>query len=103
MWLMLQQDEPDDYVVATGVDHSVRDLCEFAFGLVKLDYRDHVVVDEANLRPSDVAQLRGDATKARAALGWEPAVDFHGLIRMMIDADLERLSGGKPAVTPART
>ena len=103
MWLMLQQNEPDDYVIATGVDHSVRDLCEFAFGLVGLDYRDHVIVDEANLRPSDVAQLRGDATKARAALGWEPTVDFHGLIRMMVDADLERLSGGKPAVTPART
>jgi GDPmannose 4,6-dehydratase len=76
MWLMLQQDHPDDYVIATGENHSVRDLCELAFGLVGLDYREYVVVDEANLRPSDVAELRGDASKARAAFGWEPTVDF---------------------------
>jgi GDPmannose 4,6-dehydratase len=91
MWLMLQQDEPGDYVIATGVNHSVRELCELAFGLVGLDYRNHVVVDAANLRPSDVAELRGDASKARTALGWEPSVDFESLIRMMVEADVARL------------
>jgi GDPmannose 4,6-dehydratase len=91
MWLMLQQDKPDDYVVATGVEHSVRELCDYAFGLVGLDYRDHVVVTPANLRPSDVESLCGDASKARRELGWQPKVDFEGLIKMMVDADLERL------------
>ena len=90
MWLMLQQDEPGDYVIATGVNHSVRELCELAFGLVGLDYRDHVTVDAANLRPSDVTDLRGDASKARAVLGWEPTVDFETLIKRMVDADLAR-------------
>ena len=90
MWLMLQQDEPRDYVIATGVNHSVQELCEYAFSLVGLDYRDHVTVDAANLRPSDVAELRGDATKARAAFGWEPVVDFKTLIRQMVDADIAR-------------
>jgi GDPmannose 4,6-dehydratase len=90
MWLMLQQDEPDDYVVATGVNHSVRELCDLAFGIVGLDYREHVIVDEANLRPSDVAELRGDATKARATLGWEPTVDFQTVIRSMVEADVAR-------------
>jgi len=91
MWLMLQQSEPDDYVVATGVNHSVRDLCDLAFGIVGLDYRDYVVVDEANLRTSDVAELRGDASKAHATLGWEPTVDFETLIRSMVEADLARV------------
>jgi GDPmannose 4,6-dehydratase len=91
MWLMLQQDQPDDYVVATGENHSVRDLCDLAFGMVGLDYREYVVVDEANLRPSDVAELRGDASKARATLGWEPTVDFETLIRSMVEADVARL------------
>jgi len=102
MWLMLQQDEPGDYVIATGVNHSVRELCEFAFSLVGLDYREHVVVDEANLRPSDVAALRGDASKARAALGWEPEVDFEALIRMMVDADVARLRA-RASVSTAST
>jgi GDPmannose 4,6-dehydratase len=91
MWLMLQQDEPDDYVIATGANHSVRELCEFAFGLIGRDYREHVVIDEANMRPSDVADLRGDASKAKRALGWEPTIDFEGLIEMMVKADVERL------------
>jgi GDPmannose 4,6-dehydratase len=91
MWLMLQQDEPGDYVIATGVNHSVRDLCELAFGLVGLDYRDHVEVDDANLRPSDVEDLRGDATRARERLGWVPTVSFEDLIRMMVEADVARL------------
>jgi GDPmannose 4,6-dehydratase len=90
MWLMLQQDKPDDYVVATGVEHSVRELCDYAFGLVGLDYRDHVVVTPANLRPSDVESLCGDSSKARRELGWEPKVSFEELIRMMVDADVER-------------
>jgi GDPmannose 4,6-dehydratase len=90
MWLMLQQDEPDDFVIATGTNHSVRELCELAFGMVDLDYRDHVVVDEANLRPSDVESLIGDPSKARRELGWQPTTDFEALIRMMVEADVAR-------------
>jgi GDPmannose 4,6-dehydratase len=90
MWLMLQQDRPDDFVVATGVNHSVRELCELAFGMVDLDYRDYVHVNEENFRPSDVESLIGDASKARAALGWEPRVGFEDLVRMMVDADVAR-------------
>ena len=90
MWMMLQQDKPEDFVIATGVNHSVRELCEYAFSLVELDYRDHVVVNEANLRPSDVDNLLGDASKARRMLGWEPKTDFEGLIRMMVEADVAR-------------
>jgi len=88
MWLMLQQDEPDDYVIATGETHSVRELCELAFGYVGLDYRDYVVVDPSLFRPADVNLLVGDASKARRRLGWEPKVRFPELIRMMVDADL---------------
>ena len=91
MWLMLQQDEPDDYVVGTGSTHSVRELCEVAFGYLGLDWRDHVVVDPKFLRPADVDFLVGDATKARTKLGWEPTVTFEELIQMMVDADLEAL------------
>ena len=91
MWLMLQQDEPDDYVIATGKDHSVRDLLELAFGHVGLDYQDHVVVDERFLRPADVDQLVGDASKAERVLGWEPTVGFEELVPMMVDADLDAL------------
>jgi GDPmannose 4,6-dehydratase len=90
MWLMLQQDEPDDFVIATGTNHSVRELCELAFGMFDLDYRDHVVVDEANLRPSDVESLIGDPSKARRELGWQPTTDFEALIRMMVEADVAR-------------
>ncbi|MBC8249511.1 MAG: GDP-mannose 4,6-dehydratase, partial [Anaerolineales bacterium] len=91
MWLMLQQDEPDDYVVATGETHSVRELCEVAFGYLGLDWRDYVMVDPKFLRPADVDLLVGDATKARTRLGWEPTVTFEELIQMMVDADLEAL------------
>jgi len=91
MWLMLQQPEPDDYVIATGVTHSVRDFCELAFGRLDLDYRDYVVVDEAFVRPAEVELLIGDASHARSTLGWKPDVDFAGLVSMMVDADLERL------------
>jgi len=89
MWLMLQQPKPSDYVIATGETHSVRELCEVAFGHVNLDWRDYVVVDERFLRPAEVDQLVGDATKARRQLGWEPDVTFQELIQMMVDADLK--------------
>lgn len=89
MWLMLQQDEPDDYVIATGETHSVRDLCEAAFSRVGLDYREHVVHDQRLERPAEVDLLVGDASKAREKLGWQPRVGFAELIAMMVDADLE--------------
>jgi len=88
MWLMLQQDEPDDFVVATGQTHSVRDLCEVAFAHAGLDWAEHVVIDEKFLRPAEVDLLVGDATKARRELGWVCEVDFAGLVAMMVDADL---------------
>jgi GDPmannose 4,6-dehydratase len=96
MWLMLQQDEPDDYVIATGVSHSVRDLVEQAFGHVGLEWQRHVVTDPALLRPAEVDHLIGDPTKARLRLGWTPSVDFAGLVRMMVDADLDRLTPSRP-------
>ena len=91
MWLMLQQDEPDDYVIASGTEHSVRDLCELAFGHVGLDYRDHIVVDQEFVRPAEVDHLLGDPSKARRELGWTPKVGFEELVAMMVDADLARL------------
>jgi GDPmannose 4,6-dehydratase len=91
MWAMLQQPEATDYVIATGVAHSVRDLCRIAFSHVGLDYEEHVVVNEALYRPAEVDHLLGDSTKARAQLGWEPKVDFQHLVELMVDADLERL------------
>jgi GDPmannose 4,6-dehydratase len=92
MWLMLQQDEPDDYVVATGISHSVRELVEIAFAHVGLDWQRFVRTDPSLLRPAEVDHLIGDASKARKKLGWTPSVDFVGLVRMMVDADLERLA-----------
>jgi GDPmannose 4,6-dehydratase len=91
MWLMLQQNQPDDYVVATGKTHSVRNLCEEAFSYLGLDWEDHVVVDPAFIRPAEVDRLVGDASKARQVLGWQPAVSFPELIHMMVDADLALL------------
>ncbi|MDP7693313.1 MAG: GDP-mannose 4,6-dehydratase, partial [Vicinamibacterales bacterium] len=91
MWLMLQQDTPGDYVVATGVSHSVRDLVQTAFEHVGLDWSHHVKTDPRFLRPAEVDHLIGDATKARTELGWQPEVDFNSLITMMVDADLRRL------------
>jgi GDPmannose 4,6-dehydratase len=93
MWMMLQQDQPDDYVVATGIAHSVRDLVEVAFARVGLDWQQYVRVDPAFLRPAEVDHLIGDPAKARTVLGWHPSVDFKGLIEMMVDADMARLSG----------
>src|SRR5262245_5155153 len=89
MWLMLQQDKPGDYVVATGKTHSVRDLLAVAFSLVDLDFRDFVEYDPKYTRPSEVEVLLGDATKAHESLGWKPRVDFRGLVKMMIEGDLE--------------
>ncbi len=91
MWLMLQQDEPEDFVIGTGEAHSVRELCEVAFSHVGLDYRDYVVVDPRFFRPAEVNILLADPSKARAKLGWQPRVSFEELIQMMVDADLERL------------
>lgn len=91
MWMMLQQDAPDDYVVATGEKHSVRELVELAFAHVGLDWQAHVETDPALFRPAEVNTLRGDAAKARRVLGWRPEVDFVGLVRMMVDADLARV------------
>jgi GDPmannose 4,6-dehydratase len=93
MWLMLQQDQPDDFVIATGRTHSVRQLCEIAFGCVGLDWHDYVVVDPALIRPAEVDLLVGDASKARAVLGWEPTVTFEEMIERMVDADLRFLQG----------
>ena len=92
MWLMLQQDEPDDYVIATGETHSVREFCEIAFGHVGLGWRDHVVQDERYMRPAEVDLLVGNASKARARLGWRPTVTFDDMVRRMVDADLHLLA-----------
>ena len=93
MWLMLQQDTPTDYVIATGVAHSVRDLIEIAFARVGLEWQKYVRIDPAFLRPAEVEHLLGDASKAKADLGWTPSVDFKQLVEMMVDADLARLGG----------
>jgi len=92
MWLMLQQPAPDDYVIATGEAHSVKRLVEIAFGHVGLDWEKFVKLDPAFLRPAEVDHLIGDASKARKELKWEPSVTFEGLVTMMVDADLKRLS-----------
>ena len=94
MWMMLQQDTPEDYVIATGVTHSVRDLVRVAFEHVGLNYEDYVKVDPAFIRPAEVDLLIGDPSKAKKQLGWEPEVSFEGLVAMMVDADLERVSNG---------
>lgn len=97
MWLMLQQDQPDDYVVATGESHSVRELCEVAFQRVGLDYHEHVTIDPHYFRPTEIDHLIGDASKARRVLGWEPHVGFRELIELMVDSDLEYLRHRPPA------
>jgi GDPmannose 4,6-dehydratase len=95
MWRMLQADKPDDYVLATGETHTVREFCEIAFRRVGLDYRDHVVMDERFVRPAEVELLLGDPTKVKDKLGWVPKVSFRGLVEMMVDADMERLARGR--------
>jgi GDPmannose 4,6-dehydratase len=96
MWLMLQQEAPDDYVIATGVQWSIRQLVESAFGMVGLEWQDYVEVDKAYFRPADVPDLRGDATKARTRLGWRPRISFHEMIREMLEHDLAA-AGLKPS------
>jgi GDPmannose 4,6-dehydratase len=95
MWLMLQQDEPADYVIGTGEHHSPREFCEIAFAHVGLDYREHVRVDPRFLRPSEVDLLLADASLARERLGWRPRTSFQELVQLMVDADLERLRDRK--------
>jgi GDPmannose 4,6-dehydratase len=89
MWLMLQQDTPDDYVIATGVSHSVRELLQVAFSTAGVNWEDYVVVDPALVRPAEVDYLLGDATKAQQKLGWKPRVSFEQLIQMMVEQDLK--------------
>ena len=95
MWLMLQQDRPDDYVIASGETHSVREFCEAAFGYAGLEWQEHVEYDPRYERPAEVENLLGDASKAIAELGWKSSVDFDGLVRMMVDADLELYGVGR--------
>jgi len=92
MWLMLQQDEPDDYVIATGKSHSVREFAALAFDHVGLDWEKYVTIDERFMRPAEVPDLRGDASKARARLGWAPETSFEALVHMMVGADVARYS-----------
>ena len=101
MWMMLQQDEPDDYVVATGTSRTIGEFCEVAFAHVGLDWRQYVVVDERFLRPAEVYTLLGDATKAREKLGWEPEVGFEEMVRQMVDWDLEQVAHQSAPVRPA--
>ena len=91
MWRMLQQDQPDDYVISTGETHPVREFCELAFARAGLDYKNYVVTDPKFFRPAEVDILLGDCTKAKTKLGWVPQVSFKGLVDMMVDADLERV------------
>ena len=101
MWMMLQQDEPDDYVVATGTSRTIGEFCEVAFAHVGLDWQQYVVVDERFLRPAEVYTLLGDATKAREKLGWEPEVGFEEMVRQMVDWDLEQVAHQSAPVRPA--
>lgn len=94
MWLMLQQDHPDNFVIGTGETHAVREFCEIAFSRVDLDYKDYVVQDEKFYRPAEVDLLISDPSKARAILKWEPAVSFNELVTMMVDSDMARLKKG---------
>jgi len=105
MWLMVQQDEPNDYVIATGETHSIREMCEVAFSHAGLGYKDYVVSDERFFRPAEVDLLVGDSSKAGCQLGWEPQVSFTELIHMMVDADLQALERGErfPDVTEMTT
>jgi GDPmannose 4,6-dehydratase len=102
MWLMLQQDTPDDYVISTGETHTVKRLVEVAFGAAGLDWEKHVVIDPAFVRPAEVDLLIGDPTKAKKKLGWTPEVTFEQLIQMMVEADIERLTKDATPDTRAR-
>jgi len=95
MWLMTQQDTPDDYVIATGETHSIREMCQVAFKVVGLSYEDYVVSDPRFYRPAEVDLLVGDPSKAGRQLGWEPSLSFKDLMAMMVEADLKAMSDGK--------
>ncbi|WP_017653192.1 GDP-mannose 4,6-dehydratase [Fortiea contorta] len=101
MWLMLQKDQPDDYVIATGETHSVREFLELAFSYVNLNWQDYVEFDERYLRPAEVELLIGDSTKAQQKLGWKPSVTFEGLVALMVEADLQALGYTSPNVNNA--
>ena len=92
MWKMLQQDTPDDYVIATGLTHSVRDFAEIAFAYAGLNYKDYVVIDNQFVRPSEIHLLIGDPSKAQQQLGWEPKLSFEDLVHEMVEEDLKLLS-----------
>jgi len=94
MWLMLQQEDPEDYVISTGVTKSVEDLVEVAFSHAGLNWRDYIVTDPRFVRPAEVDLLIGDPAKAKKELGWVPEVDFESLVKMMVDADIERHKAG---------
>jgi GDPmannose 4,6-dehydratase len=94
MWLMLQQERPDNYVIGTGETHAVREFCEIAFSRLDLDYKEYVVQDEKFYRPAEVDLLISDPAKARALLNWEPSVSFKELVTKMVDSDLQRLKNG---------
>ena len=100
MWMMLQRDQPDDYVLATGRTHSVRRFCELAFDRVGLDYRDYVMQDEKYMRPAEVNLLVGDYSKAHRILGWEPQTSFESLVSIMVDAELKALQKRAPVAAP---
>jgi GDPmannose 4,6-dehydratase len=102
MWLMLQQEDPDDYVIATGESWSVRDFLERAFREVDLDWKEYVEFDPRYLRPSEVDTLLGDASKARARLGWKPTVTFDGLVKLMVEADIRAEKGSFDAYPQRR-
>jgi GDPmannose 4,6-dehydratase len=95
MWMMMQHKKPDNFVIATGVSHTVRQLCEIAFGRLDLDYKKYVVTDPRFVRPAEVEELLGDSSHAHKTLGWEPEVSFKQMIEMMVDADMERLGDKK--------
>lgn len=97
MWLMLQQDTPQDYVIGTNTAYTVRDLCETAFAAVGLNWEDHVVVDERFMRPTEISAARGNYSKAKRELGWEPRVFFHDLIKLMVDHDVKLLAETVPS------
>jgi GDPmannose 4,6-dehydratase len=102
MWLMLQQDQPDDYVIATGESHSVRDFLEAAFGQVGLDWQQYVEVDPSNYRPAEVDALVGDCRKARQKLGWQPKTTFAGLVKLMVEGDIKSLPEAKASRVPVQ-
>ena len=102
MWLMLQQDKPDDYVIATGETHSVREFVKLAFDYVGLDWKDYVRIDKTFYRPAEVHLLKGDYSKARRILKWKPDTNFEGLVRMMVDSDLEKLKSMKRSICDAK-